>query len=213
MKKKTLNDFDSVAKIYDVLNKFVFGKRMVDAQTFFLPEVPKHAKVLILGGGTGWLLRELVKRNATCEIWYIEASSTMLELSKKVTDNAKQRIHYIHGTQSSIPENISYDIVITNFFLDLFSERSCEEVIKKIGASLHPPCRWIVTEFENTYWWHRLLLKIMYLFFRVTSNVEASKLPDWKVLIYKQNLVESKSALFYGAFIKSTLFSIPEKKL
>jgi tRNA (cmo5U34)-methyltransferase len=213
MRKKTLNNFDSVAKIYDVLNKCVFGKSMVDAQVFFLPEVPEHAKVLILGGGTGWLLKELVKRNATCEIWYIEASSTMLELSKKGTSNAKQRIHYIHGTQSSIPQNISYDIVITNFFLDLFSERSCEEVIKKIAASIHTHCRWVITEFENKYWWHRVLLKIMYVFFRVTSNVEASKLPDWKGLIYKQSLVESKSASFYGAFIKSTLFSIPEKKL
>lgn len=213
MRKKTLNDFDSVAKIYDVLNKFVFGKSMVDAQIFFLLEVPEHAKVLILGGGTGWLLNELVKGNTTCEIWYIEASTAMLELSKRVTVKAKQRIHYIHGTQSSIPQNISYDIVITNFFLDLFSERSCEEVIKKIGASIHPHCRWIVTEFENKYWWHRLLLKSMYMFFRATSNVEASKLPDWKGLIYKQNLVESKSASFYGAFIKSTMFSLPEKKL
>jgi tRNA (cmo5U34)-methyltransferase len=213
MRKKTLNDFDSVAKIYDALSKFVFGKSMVDAQTFFLSEIPQHAKILILGGGTGWLLEELIKRNARCEVWYIEASLKMLELSKKRLNNSKQQIHYIHGTESSISAGISYDVVITNFFLDLFAEKSCEDIVKKIGSSIRPGSKWIITEFENNRWWHGALLKIMYTFFRNTSNIEASKLPEWQAIICQQNLVELKSVLFYGDFIKTAVYSLPEKKL
>lgn len=213
MRKKTLNDFDSVAKIYDALSKFVFGKSMVDAQTFFLSEIPQRAKVLILGGGTGWLLEELIKRNASCEIWYIEASLKMLELSKKRLNNSKLRIHYIHGTESSISSGTSYDAVITNFFLDLFAEKTCQDVVKKIESLIHPGGKWIITEFENTRWWHGALLKIMYTFFRKISSIEASKLPAWKTIVSQQNLVESKSVLFYRDFIKTVVYSLPEKKL
>src|SRR5689334_10042004 len=109
MSSRRANNFNAIAKFYDPLVKMIFGKSMFDAQTFYLKDIPLGAKVLILGGGTGWLLSELMKINPTCSIWYIESSSEMLSKSKHLSHGSRQLIYFIEGTESSIPFDIQYD--------------------------------------------------------------------------------------------------------
>ena len=203
---KTHNNFDSVAKIYDKLSALVFGKTMAHAQTIFLSEIEQGATVLILGGGTGWLLAEILRTNLTCKIWYIEASSNMIMLSKKKISPAEMsRVNFIHGTEDSIPPATSFDVVITPFYLDLFCNNSCLAVVKKIKSSLHAKSIWIITDFVNTAWWHSGMLFLMYRFFEITINIEAARLPAWEATLKQNGLTEIKSYLFYSGFIKSTL--------
>jgi len=203
---KVRNNFDSIAKIYDKLSTLVFGKAMVNAQTKFLSEIDEGATILILGGGTGWLLAETLRANLTSTIWYVEASSSMMTLSKrKISPDEMNRVNFILGTEESIPAAIFFDVVITPFYLDLFSNSYCHEVIQKIKSSLHPKSIWIVTDFVNTTWWHYGMLSLMYRFFEVTSHIEASKLPAWELMLKRSGFNEVKSNQFYGGFIKSTL--------
>ena len=98
-----MNNFDSVARIYDGLSNLIFGKAIRRAQTAYLSDIRPGANVLVLGGGTGWLLSELSKVNPTCKVWYIDASAKMIELSKEATRNAAHETVFIHGTEDSIP--------------------------------------------------------------------------------------------------------------
>ena len=205
------NNFDSVAKFYDALARIVFGRSMFKAQTFYLSEISPDAKVLILGGGTGWMLNELIKINVTCPIWYIDSSSKMLEQSRQMAQRAKQKIHFILGTESSIPSDIQFDVVITNFFLDLFTEASCDKIVGRIRNSLHRDSQWIMTDFENLTWWHAVMLKAMYSFFKVTSAIEASQLPPFDLLFVKNGMAVRKSEFFYGRFIKTSLLGLNDK--
>jgi ubiquinone/menaquinone biosynthesis C-methylase UbiE len=206
---KTYNNFDRVARIYDKLSTLVFGKSMTDAQTIFLREIGREATVLILGGGTGWLLAEALRTNLTCKIWYIEASSNMIMLSKKKISQAEMsRVNFIHGTEDFIPAEISFDVVITPFYLDLFRDYSCHAVIQKIKLSLHAKSIWIITDFVSTAWWHYCMLFLMYRFFEITSHIEAARLPDWESMLKQHGFNEIKSNLFYSGFIKSTLVAL-----
>ena len=81
-----MNNFDSVAGYYDKLSILVFGTAMRRAQTAHLHDIPLGRNVLILGGGTGWLLSELSAVNPTCKVWYIDASSKMISLSKRTCE-------------------------------------------------------------------------------------------------------------------------------
>src|SRR5690348_16816239 len=99
----TLNSFDRIAGFYDALARIVFGKHIMNSQCYFLDALNDGSKVLILGGGTGWLLAELLSRKPHCEVWYVEASQRMITLSEVKTGAVKKNVHFIHGTEQSIP--------------------------------------------------------------------------------------------------------------
>jgi ubiquinone/menaquinone biosynthesis C-methylase UbiE len=201
-----MNNFDTVAPFYDRLSSLVFGRSIRYAQTIYLHKIPREAKVLIVGGGTGWILRELLMLNPKCQVWYVEASHKMMELAKGKAKNFRNQITFIHGTENSIPANITFDSVITPFYLDLFSKGNCALAIQKIRSSLHTHGIWIAIDFVNTTWWHGVMLSFMYLFFRLTCSIEAMTLPNWRRIMSENGFLEIESKSFYRGFIKSVRF-------
>jgi tRNA (cmo5U34)-methyltransferase len=204
------NRFNWIAGIYDSLTQFMFGKAFREAQICFLSDIGENSTVLIIGGGTGWILRELLEVNAHCKVHYVEASEKMLQKSREQISPADlTRVKFIYGTENEIDSRIKYDVVITNFFLDLFS-KSLSTVIQKIKATLSTQAIWIVTEFVDERVWHRAMLKLMYIFFRTTTGIEATRLPDYQKELEKAGIKKSKEKLFFGSFIRSFVYSINE---
>jgi len=198
--------FDRISFVYDKLVWLVYGNSIAEAQKYFLPHIPQRSTVLILGGGTGWILTEIGKQKMACEIWYIDASDSMIRLSKKRKTN--EQIHFITGTENEIPASVRFDIVITNFYLDLFPEDKLKEVIDKITFVTHPESRWIVTDFvNNKKWWQSIMLKSMYFFFMVVCKIEAGNLPDWHLALRERGFIKKESKLFYGNFIESAIYA------
>ena len=133
MKSGNLNGFDAITPVYDWLARFVFGKSIRNAQLKFLNKIPGGSNILILGGGTGWLLSKLLEVNPTCTVWYIEASQKMLKRAQKeVHVPPTTSVYYIHGTEEDIPLGMKYNVVIANFFFDLFSPSSLQTLIRDI---------------------------------------------------------------------------------
>lgn len=203
-----LNRFNWISSSYDLLTRSIFGSHLHDAQLLYLKEIPQNSNVLMIGGGTGWLLKELIHINPTCKIWYIEASSSMIGAAKRKVNYAEQRnIFFIHGTENSTPQGIQYDVVITNFFLDLFSSATLASVISKINASLRLNGIWLVSDFiHQDKWWQKVLLSTMYFFFRITCGIESGKLPRWERSLEEVGLKEIQSQFFYSSFIKSAFY-------
>ena len=198
------SNFDFIAPVYDQLAGLVFGKSIIDSQLYFLNEVPDHASVLILGGGTGWFLEELAKINEECSVTYIEASAKMIALTNRRKLN--KRTIVIQGTEDDIPRHLDFDVIITNFYLDLFPERKLDDVIQKLSNHAKPSCIWIVTDFVDCgKWWQRTMLKIMYFFFKSVSGIEASTLPLWGKKMLQHQWVERSSERWYRGFIKSVI--------
>ena len=201
-----LNGFDRIAFIYDFLAKLVFGKSIKESQQHFLNKIEDSSKVLILGGGTGWLLAELLKVKPNCEIWYIDASQRMIALSKSKID-PKLAVHFIHGTERDIPSFIKCDVLITNFYFDLFTYDQLKNNITRLQSSTRPGGRWIVTDFvNNEKWWQVIMLKAMYWFFRIACNIESQRLPEWSNLLEKAGVKEIDSKPFCRGFIKAALY-------
>ncbi len=57
--KSTMNGFNRIAGVYDFLAKLVFGKHIRRSQEHFLKMVIQQNKVLVLGGGSGWILESI----------------------------------------------------------------------------------------------------------------------------------------------------------
>ena len=205
---ESLNGFNWISGVYDRAARVVFGKAILNAQLTFLDDIPINCKILILGGGTGRILEEMIRVNPRRAIWYIDASSAMLERAKeRLRELPAHDVHFLHGTVNSIPGEIKFDVVITNFFLDLFTVQSLVGIMEKIDKALLTESLWLVTDFVNgKKLYQRLLLYAMYLFFRITSKLEARKLPPWEAMLKKWGFKKLKSALFFNAFIKSAVF-------
>ena len=151
----TLNRFDIIAPIYGPLVKLFFGQAHLKSQKIFFNEIPDASSILILGGGAGNVLIELLFLKPVCKICYIEASGKMILLAKKKCNNL-DNIRFIHGTQENIPDQ-KFDVVITNFYFDLFKNDTLQSIIKKIDKSLQINSQWFITDFvDGGKWWRSI---------------------------------------------------------
>ena len=201
--KKT--GFDSIAKYYDRLARFVFGKSLVNAQTYFLDRIPPSSNVLVIGGGTGLWLNEFLQSNPLRRICYVEESREMLKLARQVT-GGDSRISFRLGNEDSITERSEFDAIILFCFLDIFFEPDLKKVVEKIKASAKPNALWLATDFVESKKWHSILLCIMYRFFKVAAGLKNQSLPDWNRVLLQTDLVQLDYRLFFGDFIKSALY-------
>jgi ubiquinone/menaquinone biosynthesis C-methylase UbiE len=203
---KQRNNFDILAPVYDVLARLVFGNSIDKAQRCHLDQVPVDARVLILGGGTGKVLTYLLRINPSCTIVYYEASGRMISKSRARLDSQQQkRVTFIHAPE--LHADNSFDVVVTQFFLDLFTPAELKTRIEQITAILNPDAQWIAADFVNNGTaWQRLLLKSMYTFFRMCCSLDAKSLPPWHEMISAAGWREQNSERFYAGFIESVLF-------
>jgi tRNA (cmo5U34)-methyltransferase len=210
--KSALNRFDKIASVYDAMVKLVYGRSIYNSQINFISELPQKGNVLILGGGTGWILDEISRIAPGLTIWYIEASEVMLRKSKERAKDTLY-IHFIHGTEKNLPEEISYDAIITNFYLDLFPVSKLTQVVRLIISAMKVKGVWLAADFTNqNKWWQKILLSVMYKFFKVVSDLEAKTLPPWDVIMLENGLEEKKSKRLYGGFIKSAVYTIANEE-
>ena len=120
-----MNDFNFVAPFYKSLSRLVFGDTLVQAQRYFLNQIPIGSKILILGGGDGALLSYL---DITYKVDFVEMSSKMIALAEN--QDYLCEVNFVLGDESILTE--SYDVIITPFVLDCFKEDKLQEVLQKL---------------------------------------------------------------------------------
>lgn len=201
---RTVKGFNVLASVYSKLGYFIFGNSLQKAQLHFFSHIRPTDNVLILGGGDGIFLKALLAAHPNLHIDYIDISPRMTALAKQKAPPGSH-VNFIVGTEKDIP-NTQYAVVITNFYLDLFSDKTLKTIIEKIQRHLHPDARWLATDFVNEKWWHHIMLWLMYRFFRITAGIEAELLPDWQRCLTTEIEEKTIHKKFYGGFVITTIF-------
>jgi ubiquinone/menaquinone biosynthesis C-methylase UbiE len=191
------SDFNSVAHFYDWLSRLVFGQRIKKAQIEVLKFIPPNSSILIAGGGTGWILEEINKVIPSgLTITYIDKSSKMIQLSKK-RKQAGNSVEFINESIEEINlQSQKYDVILTPFFLDCFSQKTFEFVFQKLNASLKQDGLWLNIDFHlsnKSKNWQKAMVKIMYAFFSLLCNIEAKKLPFINDSFSNYTLIKQKA--------------------
>lgn len=206
MSNQVLNRFDKLVPYYDKLAKLVFGSAIRKAQVSNLNLIQPQANVLVLGGGTGDWLNDLINNNPTCHVWYVEASSAMLKRAAINLQHSNQ-ITFIHGTHNNIPD-FTFDVVITHFFVDMFNNQELKMLARQFKRILKKDGLWLVSDFVEQKTWHKLLLWVMYLFFRSAGVIDAKALPAWDTVIRRCAFLSIAYDSFYGHFIHSRVYTV-----
>lgn len=205
-----VNNYDKIANQYDNLSRLVFGKAQVNAQINQLKYLPGNSSILLVGGGTGWILEEISKLYASgLKITYVEISAKMIALSK-ARNTRNNSVDFVNIAIENFKTDISFDVILTPFLFDNFNGSKAVSVFKKLGRMLNEQGIWFLVDFslnvKNGRWWKWLMLKSMYLFFKLIRIVEASKLIDMSPYFLKDNYQILEEQFYYGSFIKASVF-------
>lgn len=205
MKRPRSSDsgFDTIAPFYDSLSRLVFGNSLRRAQAHWLDLIPRHARILILGGGSGWLLSRVLAICTPQKVIYIDAAPAMIKLAQQKVKN-DQRVDFRVGTETALEANEQVDAILTPFILDLFTNKRLEHNLFPIlNQCLRKGGFWLCSDFvKPTRWWHRILLWSQYRFFRTISGIEARQLPNWEEVL-NAHLTFGEKAYFFGGMVGS----------
>jgi len=195
-------NYNNSAWFYDWLCRLVFGRALMNAQVFLLKFIAPRSKILIAGGGTGWILEEIAKlHHDGLKVIYVEIAPKMMVLSQR-RNIGNNQVTFINAAIEDVALPADFDVVITPFLFDNFTQINLEKIFGHIHAALKPGGLWLDCDFQlNGKWWQGVLLKMMFLLFRMVCNIESSRLPDisrqFEVYAYKN--IARKA--FYGNFI------------
>lgn len=200
-------NYDPIARYYDRLNRLLLGRSVADVQTLLCGLIPAGAKVLLVGGGSGWILEAIAKIHPSgLEIKYADASGKMIALARKRVCGTNA-VHYIHAAIQDVRLDGQYDVVFTPFLFDNFGDATAVEVFACLHETLQPGGLWLYCDFTPTerHWQHGLL-RLMYLFFRLLCGIEARKLPDMDGLFGKYAYQPEQQNTLMQGFITGTAY-------
>jgi len=204
------NSYDKLAWAYDPLSRLVFFKAQVSAQVCLLPYIPKNSNILIAGGGTGWILEELSKIHPSgLTIVYVELSQKMIEKAQR-RDYKNNKVIFINQAMEDFETEDKYDVIMAAFFFDNFTEDKAGTIFHQLDNKLKPNGLWLFSDFifnkSTGKPWQAWLLRIMYLFFKITCNIEARHVVDMQLFFKSAGYKKLFETYRYGKFIKSDVY-------
>ncbi|OGX81391.1 hypothetical protein BEN47_05385 [Hymenobacter lapidarius] len=205
--------FDAVAWCYDAMAGLVFGPALKKAQRAALAGLPAGApRVLVLGGGTGWVLNEVLQLRPEATVLYLEASTRMLARAQarlhREMPQAAAQVEFRHGTQAMLQPHERFEALVTFFVLDCISASEITQALARLRAAMRPGAVWLLADFRPAHrGWRWVLLRLMYAFFRLTTGLRARELPDLHPALARLGLRPKRTTVFYGGGMEATVFT------
>jgi ubiquinone/menaquinone biosynthesis C-methylase UbiE len=199
-------NFDRVARPYRLLETLVFGRGLQEARCAFVRQIPNSKCALVVGEGDGRFLEELLRVRPELEVTCVEASPRMIALARPRVKEAS--VQFIEGDIRAVelPARL-YDLIVTHFVLDCFSETSLPAVIDKLSAAAADDATWLVSDFQQTpRLWSQWLISVMYLFFRISAGIEARRLVDYVPFLRAKRFRLTNEQTYANGVIRSQLW-------
>lgn len=204
-----INNYDKIAKHYDFLSRLVFFKSQVNAQINQLKYIPKNSQILIVGGGTGWILEEITKiQPSGLHIFYVEASVKMTALSKQKNSGSNIVEFFTQDIKDFATQN-TFDIILTPFLFDNFKVNDAKSAFNKLHDTLKDNGLWFFTDFNvqgKSSLWKLLFIKFMYQFFTLFKIIDTQNLVNTAPYFEEKNYSIIDSKLYYNTFIEAIVY-------
>lgn len=205
---------DRIAPWYRWLEYSAFGSALQNRRREYLDEVAGARRVLILGDGDGRFTAEFLHRNRLASAESIDSSAGMLHLARKRVRRSagnEERVRFHQGDARTVELHGRYDLIVTHFFLDCFRPDELEQLTARMAAVTSPGALWLVSEFHVPASGirrlaARLLTGAMYLFFRATTGLTTSSLPDYSKILAANEFFRVKQRSVWGGFLVSELW-------
>ena len=201
------NNYDPVARYYDFLSWLVFGQAEINAQVELLGYIAPGSRVLIVGGGTGWILEKIAAVHPSgLQVTYVENSTRMMERSRK-RNCGHNPVEFVPLPIEEFVATAPFDCILTGFVFDNFSGQKAAAVVRQLDILLREGGHWLYADFylpkRKRKLWKAVLLKAMYIAARIICKVEANKLPDMESIFGEVGYTPVYTSFHYSKFIQS----------
>jgi hypothetical protein len=145
-------------------------------------------------------------------VLYLEASRNMLARARSLVERkypgaTAAQVEFRHGTQASLGSTETFDAVITFFVLDCIASAELSGALAQLRWAQRPGAPWLLADFRPAkHGWRRLLLSLMYTFFRLTTGLRARELPDLRAALRRLGLAPTSPAFFFGGAVEAVVF-------
>lgn len=173
-----MSSFDSLAKIYEPLERASFAGKLQGIRRFCIPLAKDCSRGLLIGDGDGRFSSALLQSNPDIEIDSVDISSGMLEEAKRRAGSESARLHprAADALAFAYPEE-RYDFIGLHFCLDCFSQAEVDTLLPKLSQALRPGGLLAYSDFQASCWWQRAMVKALYLSFRLGAGLKTQRLP------------------------------------
>ncbi|NQZ59583.1 MAG: class I SAM-dependent methyltransferase [Lentisphaeraceae bacterium] len=207
-------DFSRLAAIYDLLGDIAFVGALRRSQNCFLKILPHSKRVLIIGGGSGRFLVDLLKSHEFDFVDYVDISPGMIEQAKKNVGrqlpHLKSKVNFTCGSVESV-RGQTYDLICTHYILDCFAGDELKEVMNLLHDSLGNGGHWLFADFMGDNYIKECLIAFLYQFFKFTVSLKPHKLGDFVVEFRKLNLEICEEKYFVNRLIRAALYKKNEE--
>ncbi len=206
-------NFDSLARAYRLLEVIAFGRTLERARFCMLDRLAGCRDILVLGEGDGRCLARLVSAVPAARIHCVDASAAMLDRAARriAGTEAARRVTFVRADAfaADFPP-AGYDAVVTLFFLDCFRAEQVALLVERVAAAVKPGGLWLFADFAIPAAGlarirARLVLAVLYAFFRWRTGLPARELPPSEKILCKAGFFPVDERSFSGGFIRSAL--------
>ncbi|MEO8615836.1 MAG: class I SAM-dependent methyltransferase [Luteolibacter sp.] len=177
--------FDRLAPFYRAMEFFTAGGKLQRCRTVLLGKIPVPGKILLAGEGHGRTLRAVLEKFPDAEIVVVDSSAGMLKVARGNVP-AGARVDFVLADLLTWEgRRGDFDLIVTNFFLDCFAEDQLALVVSNLAKMAAPQADWLLADFQVAEGRvaslrSKVILGLLYAFFRAVCGLEATKLhpPD-----------------------------------
>ena len=204
------NNYDKIANYYDRIHHLFYGQSEIHAQVELLDYVRPGDRLLILGGGTGWILDKIgAIFPSGLRITYVESSARMMELTK-TRKWGQNEVELVTSTVEEWKGDMVYDCVLTGLFFDNFQDAHAAAIVRQVSPYLKNGGYWLESDFyyprRRGKLWQAILLYSMYISARLICGVEARRLPDMDRIFTEEGYRVLYTTFHYQRFIRSVVY-------
>lgn len=210
-------NFDPLARPYRWLEYLTLGRLLEHRRFAYLQDVADRKNALLLGDGDGRFLARLLAQNTDLSADAVDSSEKMLELlqSRVRAVGASDRVRVMRADAAMKdagfgPRADGYDLVVTHFFLDCFTDHELETILNRIVPKLARDAVWIVSEFTvppvGPKVFARILVGFLYIAFGLFTGLSIRSLPDYSAVLRSRGFVLQRQTTSMHGILVSELW-------
>lgn len=181
---------DLIARWYRWCEWAVFGFALQQRRLAFLRNIAAAESGLVLGDGDGRFLSGLLASAPLVRIDAVEASRKMIALAEaRITEMDAVHVRfYCADARSYEFQPAKYDLVVTHFFLDCFSDDDLRHLVPRLAKAARPAAQWVVSEFSVPSsllmrWRAKAWIRLLYWCFGWATGLRVRRLPDFRAAL------------------------------